>query len=103
MRSACRRVSGSEGWHKSCLFVRVAKTENKRAGKEEEWTEAHELLGNHASHTDSDDIQAPVPGPAEKVEQFDQVERHLARRVGPAGRVAPPDSSVVEDEDGVSR
>lgn len=66
-------------------------------------TEAHELLGNHASHTDSDDVQAPVLGPPKKVEQFDNVECHLARRVGPAGRVAPPDSSVVEDEDGVPR
>ena len=64
---------------------------------------AHELLRDHASHTDSDNVQAPVLGPAEKVEQLDNIERHLARRVGPAGRVAPPDSSVVKDEDGVSR
>lgn len=62
----------------------------------------HQLLRDHATHTDADEVDAPLFFPADKVEQLFYIFRHLARRVRSGRSVAPPNPSIVEDEHGVA-
>lgn len=56
-----------------------------------------------ASSEGTHDMHAAVLGPADEVEQLNDLARHAAGRVGPARRVRVARAGVVEDEDRVAR
>lgn len=60
--------------------------------------ETHKLLGNHASHADSNNVQLALGGPAHVVNDLDHVLGHVGRRVPACGLVRVAHAAVVDDK-----
>jgi len=63
--------------------------------------ETYEFLCDHAAHRDTNDVHAPFLSPADVVQEFDEILRHLGSRVSKERFATLAHASVVEDESGV--
>jgi len=63
--------------------------------------ETYELLCDHATHGDTDDVDAAVFGPADVVKELDEIFCHFRGRVSEEWLATLAHASVVKDERGV--
>jgi len=63
--------------------------------------ETYELLCDHATHGDANNVHAPFLGPADVIEKFDKILRHLGSCVSQKRFATLAHAPVVEDKCGV--
>lgn len=85
-------------WH-STLDACYSGAEGERV--DAGWDEVCEFLGDHAAHGDTDDVELAVLGPAEVVDELQQVLCHLGCGVATPWLVTTADATVIDDEGGV--
>ena len=61
-------------------------------------SETYEFLCDHAAHGDTDDVHAPIFSPADVVQEFDEILRHLGGGVSEEGLATLTHASVIEGE-----
>lgn len=82
------------GYEMGLVYCQMLEEDNKDFS-------THNLLRNHTTHTDSNDVEFSFISPSKVVDDFNNILCHFRRRIAHRGFIRLAHAAVVEDEDGI--